>query len=77
MTGLSFGENFKNERYAYNVRGNVEYLGYNPKIGVGENDPNWQITKIGYDASDRVIHRVGPLRGRWLDRETLFDGVGN
>ncbi len=71
MSGRKIGSGYRGEKFAYNIAGNVEFLGYNSEPGASENDDGWEMTRILYDAFDRVIDRRGPLLGRWTDRELL------
>lgn len=63
------GGGFKNQRYAYDANGNVEYLGEHALSGASIDDPKWNIWKIAYDLNGRVSSRQGPLEGKWSERE--------
>jgi hypothetical protein len=60
----------KRKKFAYDVSGNIQYLGVNWRPGAASADTDWEIHKFGYDASDNITD-FQILPGSWDGRVAL------
>ncbi len=67
-------ESFLQKKYAYNVDGNIEYMGVAPG-SAATSDAKWKIQKVFYDESGNIVG-IMPANGQakfihvWDDRAT-------
>jgi hypothetical protein len=64
------GRQFRQIRYAYDVDGDVEYIGKHRSFGAGTDDVRWEVTKMTYDVSKNVT-LAEHTTGSWDNRASL------
>ena len=58
-------------RFAYDVSGNLEYIGINTIDGVDSTISTWQISLVVYDVSGNIDYIEGPIVGEWDEKASL------
>lgn len=61
---------WKQQRFAYDGSGNIEYKGCHAVTGVGTADAHWTVWKYTWTGSNLTLIE-GPLKGSWDNRATL------
>ena len=62
------------QRFEYNVGGDLIYKGVHEMHNIAITDDNWEVWKFTYDGAN-VVRVEGPLRGSWDGRAALLWGV--
>lgn len=64
---------WRQKRFAYDVSGNIEYIGFHPDSDYTSAQGGWAIWKHTYTGSNLTLIE-GPLTGAW-DNRALLDWV--
>jgi YD repeat-containing protein len=50
---------------------NMIYRGVHEMHNIGDTDPDWEVWKYTWDASNNLTRIEGPIHGKWSDRLTM------